>query len=445
MATRVGAAAVTAGLLLPPVVAGASSASAGGEGVVRGGVEAAAAGDPSWLAEINRYRIGAGLAAVADEPSWDAGLQAHLRYLASTPASDLSGPYQSLHTENPASAYFSAMGAHEAASSELVTGGATGSAVSVIDRWLQAPFHAVGMLRPNLRQVAFAQDPVTGDAALDVATGLDPAAPPDPSPVLFPGPGLLTNLTTLGAESPDPLETCGWSGTPAGVPLVALLPSDPSPGLAASLVEPDGTVDTTANGGLCVVDDHTYRSSNAVYGQEGAAILSNDHAVFLIPRHPLAGGGTNVAIQATITQPGQGPITWSFSEAATLPGTATGMASTPDGRGYWLVDGAGQVSNHGDAGYYGSTMGHSLNSPISHIVATPDGGGYWLVAADGGIFTFGDAGFYGSMGASHLNAPVVDLAATPDGGGYWLVAADGGIFTFGDAGFYGSMGASHLN
>ena len=29
--------------------------------------------------------------------------------------------------------------------------------------------------------------------------------------------------------------------------------------------------------------------------------------------------------------------------------------------------------------------------PSSGIASTPDGGGYWLVAADGGVFTFGDA------------------------------------------------------
>ncbi len=74
------------------------------------------------------------------------------------------------------------------------------------------------------------------------------------------------------------------------------------------------------------------------------------------------------------------------------------------------------------------------------IASTPDGQGYWLVAADGGVFTFGDASFYGSTGALHLVAPIVGMASTPDGRGYWLVAADGGVFTFGDATFYGSMG-----
>ena len=122
-----------------------------------------------------------------------------------------------------------------------------------------------------------------------------------------------------------------------------------------------------------------------------------------------------------------------------------GMASLPDGSGYWLADAQGGVSTHGDAVSYGSMAGQHLNAPISHIVATPDGKGYWLVAVDGGIFTFGDAGFFGSMGNQHLNAPVVDIAPTADGHGYWLVASDGGIFSFGDAQFQGSMGGTHLN
>jgi NlpC/P60 family len=122
-----------------------------------------------------------------------------------------------------------------------------------------------------------------------------------------------------------------------------------------------------------------------------------------------------------------------------------GLASTPDGNGYWLADAAGGVSAHGSAVNYGSLVGHPLNAPVAHIVSTSDGLGYWLVASDGGIFAFGDATFLGSMGSSHLNAPVVDMAPTPDGHGYWLVASDGGIFSFGDATFQGSMGGKHLN
>jgi hypothetical protein len=123
---------------------------------------------------------------------------------------------------------------------------------------------------------------------------------------------------------------------------------------------------------------------------------------------------------------------------------ATGMASTPDGGGYWLVSAQGAVSPHGSAAFYGGMLGLPLTAPIEHIVPTPDGLGYWLVASDGGIFSYGNARFFGSMGGLHLNAPVVDLAPTPDGGGYWLVGSDGGVFAFGDARFTGSVGATPI-
>ena len=80
-----------------------------------------------------------------------------------------------------------------------------------------------------------------------------------------------------------------------------------------------------------------------------------------------------------------------------------------------------------------------LNQPVVGMASTPDGRGYWLVASDGGIFTFGDAHFYGSTGAVHLAQPVVGMVPTDNGGGYWLVGRDGGIFTFGNARFVGSL------
>ncbi len=121
------------------------------------------------------------------------------------------------------------------------------------------------------------------------------------------------------------------------------------------------------------------------------------------------------------------------------------MAATPDGRGYWLVASDGGVFNYGDAAFYGSSGGVSLNKPIVAMAATPDGRGYWLVASDGGVFNYGDAAFYGSSGGVSLNKPIVAMAATPDGRGYWLVASDGGVFNYGDAAFYGSSGGVSLN
>ena len=123
----------------------------------------------------------------------------------------------------------------------------------------------------------------------------------------------------------------------------------------------------------------------------------------------------------------------------------TSMATTPDGKGYWLAAADGGIFTYGDATFHGSAGDLKLQAPIVAMEATPDGGGYWLAAADGGVFAFGDAHFYGSMGGRPLNQPIVGMAATPDGKGYWLVASDGGIFAFGDAHFYGSMGGRPLN
>ena len=85
------------------------------------------------------------------------------------------------------------------------------------------------------------------------------------------------------------------------------------------------------------------------------------------------------------------------------------------------------------------------SATAAEVVSTPSGNGYWLVATDGGIFAYGDAGYYGSLGGTTLNKPITGMVPTPTGNGYWLVASDGGIFAFGDAEFFGSHGGSPLN
>ncbi|NNN16434.1 MAG: hypothetical protein HKL82_11350, partial [Acidimicrobiaceae bacterium] len=65
---------------------------------------------------------------------------------------------------------------------------------------------------------------------------------------------------------------------------------------------------------------------------------------------------------------------------------------------------------------------------IVGMASTPDGKGYWLVASDGGIFTFGDAGYYGSEGAAPLNSPVTGIITPPTGNGYWEFSTQGDVF-----------------
>jgi hypothetical protein len=136
-----------------------------------------------------------------------------------------------------------------------------------------------------------------------------------------------------------------------------------------------------------------------------------------------------------------------------------GIASTPDGGGYWLVGADGGVFSFGDAKFFGSVpgaLGMPAPNPVTEIVATADGLGYWLVATDGGVFTFGDAGYYGSLPSVNITpnparvaqsevyfayaaSRDVFLQPTPDGRGYWIADSTGDVYIFGDASYYGSV------
>ncbi len=110
-------------------------------------------------------------------------------------------------------------------------------------------------------------------------------------------------------------------------------------------------------------------------------------------------------------------------------GVATGIATTLDRRGFWVVSSRGAVDAFGDAHGYGQALG-------AHVVAiapSVDGRGYELLLADGTVRAFGDA--------PHLATPrrpgAVAIAMTPDGLGYWLLTRTGQVMTAGDARSYG--------
>jgi hypothetical protein len=117
---------------------------------------------------------------------------------------------------------------------------------------------------------------------------------------------------------------------------------------------------------------------------------------------------------------------------------AVQLRTTNRGNGYWIAASDGGVFAFGNAPFWGSMGGQTMNAPVVGIAAIPDDNGYWLVASDGGVFAFGAAQFHGSLPGSGMNAPVVGIESTPSGGGYWLLGSDGGVFAYGDAGFYGS-------
>ena len=59
----------------------------------------------------------------------------------------------------------------------------------------------------------------------------------------------------------------------------------------------------------------------------------------------------------------------------------------------------------------GTAANLPLTRPINAMASTPNGKGYWLTASDGGVFAYGTAGFLGSTGGMPLNKPVVGMVA----------------------------------
>ncbi|HUY86557.1 MAG TPA: Ig domain-containing protein [Acidimicrobiales bacterium] len=119
----------------------------------------------------------------------------------------------------------------------------------------------------------------------------------------------------------------------------------------------------------------------------------------------------------------------------------------------WETTFYGDIAGIG-APTFGSMLGKQLTKPIVSMASTPDGKGYWMLGADGGIFAFGDAGYYGSFDSLAFNCPsdgcpppppFASMASTPDGNGYWMIGNNGAIYSFCDAGFYGSGPGSSTN
>lgn len=260
----------------------------------------------SWLATVNYYRAGSGLDPVTENTGWTAGIAAHLRYLSLTPSSYFVGQYQSLHTENPASPYYTQAGADQAGASNLIEGFLLSSAQqAIVEGWMAAPFHAIGILRPGLQQSAFAAS--SSGAGLNVISGLTGPGTIT-SPILFPGNNEVVGLNSYGGEEPDPREACpggasGWSG----LPLIVMLPDNPTSVPSATMSLNGGAGLTSASNSLCVIDSTNYQTSDPVYGPTGAEILQSDHAVFVFARNPLGAGRWHATL-------GSGPsaISWVF-------------------------------------------------------------------------------------------------------------------------------------
>ena len=103
----------------------------------------------------------------------------------------------------------------------------------------------------------------------------------------------------------------------------------------------------------------------------------------------------------------------------------------------------GGVFTFGDAKFYGSVGAGQRSSPIVDMATTPSGKGYWLVARNGRVFAFGDARVHGADGTRDLGV-VVGMGPTADGRGFWLLNSQAHVITFGDARFLGDLHRSGI-
>jgi len=264
---------------------------------------------PPWLQQLNGYRALAQLPRLTLNTAWAEGGWNHSRYMVKN--------NEIAHGEDQDNPWYSPEGDQAARSSNLL--GSTSIALkdkTAIGLWMQAPFHALGILDPRLQQVGFGsfreQDGgVQMGAALDVLRGRGAMPAGIQYPVAWPAEGANIPLNSYtGGEYPDPLSTCPGYATPVGLPIILQIgPGDRTPQLGAHSFRLGASqLDH------CIFDETSYTHPDGNAQDLGRALLSSRDAIVLIPRSPLVPGKTYTV---SITADGRA-YTWSFQVSATL-------------------------------------------------------------------------------------------------------------------------------
>ncbi|MCA9936223.1 MAG: CAP domain-containing protein [Ardenticatenaceae bacterium] len=269
---------------------------------------------PDWLAYVNEFRLLAGLPVLTENDSWSYGGVLHSRYMVKED--------EITHYENTASAWYTQEGYDAGRNGNVaVSSTTTASDEFAIDLWMTGPFHAVGILDPQLAQTGFgsyreAIGTWKMGATLDVLRGLGSLPPGITFPIYYPQDGGQAWLISYGgSESPDPLTSCPGYSAPSGPPIILQLGS--------GSVTPNVTSSSFSQGSTplehCIFDETNYVNPNSTYQSLGRSVLGGRDAVVIMPRSPLTVGQTYTAsITANGTQ-----YTWSFS-------VVNGRTSTQD-------------------------------------------------------------------------------------------------------------------
>ena len=191
-----------------------------------------AAEDPEWLRWLNLYRSIGDLAPVTHDPSFDAGVTEHARYLVDLDPDGLCTGYPHCEAIPPGTAI-----GDSAARNVISQSSDALSEREVVEGLIAAPFHALSMLRPGLTRVGYgsytnlaAQGTFKSAGIVDVAS--DDALTDVSNVVVWPADGAEVPLAAYsGNESPDPLvaSSCAdldfptsGSVTVAGLPILVM-------------------------------------------------------------------------------------------------------------------------------------------------------------------------------------------------------------------------------
>ena len=277
--------------------------------------------EEGWLAYLNYYRALAVLPPVDEMAGWNTGAWYHARYMSKN---DYVG-----HSEDPENEWYTPEGDSAARSSNLLASSSTSvTDQDAIDLWMQAPFHGVGILDPQLHLVGFGSyreedGGLQMGAAVDVIRGLGEPLLTSGFPVTWPADGMTVPLASYTGEYPDPLAGCEGYSPPTGLPIILQI----GPGN----LTPEVTSHTFMQNGVswnhCVFDESTYNNPDASARDLGRAILDARDAIVLIPRQPLLPG-----MVYTVSMMGSGQsYTWSFrvSDTANQAGALTGEVVLP--------------------------------------------------------------------------------------------------------------------
>jgi uncharacterized protein YkwD len=247
--------------------------------LVTNGASAHSVAEPAWLAYLNTYRRASGLSPVTEDKSWSDACQKHARYLVNNNTVS--------HTENSTLPWYTPEGDAAGRASNVIGSSVMLSDEQVlIDSWMGATFHAVGMLDPRWSKTGFGmyQDvnqTIKTAACLDILRGMAEAR--TDAAVMFPGKNSTTTNLTHQYEWPDPASSCAGYTYPMGAPIILRLGSDAN---ATNVTQTSLTVKGQAVE-HCQLHAANYTNSDAYAQSVARNVLNNGNAIVLLPRAPL--------------------------------------------------------------------------------------------------------------------------------------------------------------